>query len=574
MNRTRALVVALLVAAFAAGGAFAQADLKAQAEEAFRNDFYPEAIALYEKIVAADPNDAFSLKRLGLLYSWDNRLEESIGAYRRALALDPKDEDAKRELAKINSWAGHNAEAEAGYSELIKAHPDDATLKLDLARILGWQGRFEEARAIYEPLIAAKDHPIEAAVGMGDISAWKGDLLEAERWYRQVLKADPANEAALIGLARVHHWQGKDRDAVREIDQATERFPKSREAKKAQQEIHDPLRPYVSPYWNRVIDTDSNDVIESRLTGGFHLDPQMTLDFAYSHFDARFRCETASQCVGIDPLSIPEEAEDEGDRFETRYATRLSDILFLNASLGAARQEGFSGNELTQLIGSGSFDLYVARNVGFGFGLSRQALFDTARIIDNHIRLGAADARIDWHFAERWRLRAGMQHAWFSDDNQRNVINVNVSVLLPVQRPRLSLAYALRYLTYQDDEQDQLDNGYFAPTKFLSNLLVANISDNLFHRRFYYSVELTGGVQSFDRLLCTSDPNPDPAACPTDPEALDAGTDTVFGYELMGGWNIHRNVVFEAYYGSSDYAQQVASGFESHHYGYLFRFSF
>jgi tetratricopeptide (TPR) repeat protein len=572
--KIRPLFVLVFLAVLAAGRTFAQEDLKAKAEEAFRNDRYPEAVSLYEQIVAANPSDTFSLKRLGLLYSWDNRLEDSIGAYRKALAVDPVDDEAKRELAKINSWAGHFAEAEAGYQELIAAHPEDATLKLDQARILGWQNRFAEARAIYEPLIAAKDHPIEAAVGMGDISAWAGNLPEAERWYRQVLKADPDNEAALIGLARVHHWQGKDRNAVREIDQAVERFPKSREAKKAHQEIHDPLRPYVSPYWNRVIDTDSNDVIESRLTGGFHLDPQMTLDFALSHFDARFRCETASQCAGVDPLSIPEEAEDEGDRFEARYATRFSDILFLNASLGAARQEGFSGNELTQAIGSGSFDLYVAPNVGFGFSVSRQALFDTARIIDNHIRLSAADARLDWRFAERWRLRAGAQHAWFSDDNQRNVINVVVSVLLPLRRPRLSLAYALRYLTYQDDEQDQLDNGYFAPTKFLSNLLVASVSDNLFHRRFYYSVELTGGVQSFDRLLCTSDPDPDPATCPTDPESVDAGTDTVFGYELMGGWNIHRNVVFEAYYGSSDYAQQVASGFESHHYGYLFRFSF
>ena len=574
MNTIRTLLTGILLAALAAGGALAQTDLKAKAEEAFRNDNYPEAVRLYEQIIAADPNDAFSLKRLGLLYSWDNRLEESIGAYRRALALDPRDDEAKREMAKINSWAGHFAEAEAGYDELIKAHPEDATLKLDLARILGWQNRFDEARAIYEPLIAAKDHPIEAAVGMGDISAWEGNLPEAERWYRQVLKADPGNEAALVGLARVHHWQGKDRNAVREIDHAVEQFPKSREAKKAHQEIHDPLRPYVSPYWNRVIDTDSNDVIESRLTGGFHIDPQSTLDLAVSHFDARFRCETASQCAGVDPLSIPEEAEDEGDRFEGRFATRFSDILFLNATLGVARQEGFDNNDLTQAIGSGTFDLYVAPTVGFGFGVSRQALFDTARIIDNHIRLSAADLRIDWRFAERWRLRAGADHAWFSDDNQRNVINVNVSVLLPVRRPRISLAYALRYLTYQDDEQDQLDNGYFAPTRFLSNLLIANLSDHLVHRRLYYSVELTGGVQSFDRLLCTSDPNPDPAACPTDPEAVDAGTDTVFGYELMGGVNIHRNVVFEAYYGRSDYAQQVASGFESHHYGYLFRFSF
>src|SRR5262247_667892 len=119
-RRTRPLLLALLTLALVASGRlFAQADLKAQAEEAFRNDRYPEAIALYEKIVAQDSTDTFSLKRLALLYSWDNRLEDSIATYRKALAVAPQDDEARRELAKINSWAGHYAEAQSLYQELI-----------------------------------------------------------------------------------------------------------------------------------------------------------------------------------------------------------------------------------------------------------------------------------------------------------------------------------------------------------------------------------------------------------------------------------------------------------------------
>src|SRR4029434_6080189 len=100
-----------------------------------------------------------------------------------------------------------------------------------------------------------------------------------------------------------------------------------------------------------------------------------------------------------------------------------------------------------------------------------------------------------------------------------------------------------------------------------------SVGDNLFHRRFYYSVDLTGGVQKFDHLVCNDTSlDQNPATCPL--EQSSSGTDTAFGYELLAGWNIHRNVVFEAFYGSSDYAQQVASGCESHHWGYLFKFSF
>ena len=570
------LAALLLLFAWGAAPALAQADLKAQAEEAFRNDRYPEAMALYEKIVAASPTDSFSLKRLALLYSWDNRLEESIATYQKALAVNPKDDDARRELAKINSWAGHYAAAESGYQELIRAHPEDTTLKLDLARMLAWQNKFDAARALYQPLVEAHDHALEAAVGLGDVAAWEGDLPEAEKWYRQVLKADPDNQQAALGLARVHHWQGKDRMAVSEAERAVAKFPDNKEAKKVLQEIQDPLRPYVTPYWNRTIDTDSNDVILSRLTGGFHIDPQTTLDASYSHFDAKFRCETGSQCQGISSLTLPEEADDEGDLVQARFATRFSDILFINANLGASRQEGFESNELVQAVGGGSFDLYIAPKFGFGFGASHEALFDTARIIDNHIRLTSLDGRLDYSFAGRWRLRAGAQHGWFSDGNQRNIATASVSVQLPVRRPRLSLTYLARYLSYQDDDPQELNSGYFAPTRFFSNLLSVGVGDNLLHRRLYYQVELIGGVQEFRRLLCSDPANPDPVTCapPFELEDPSSGSDTVFGYELLGGWNLHRNVVFEASYGWSDYAQQVASGFESHHYGFLLKISF
>src|SRR5437867_1058840 len=91
----------------------AQEDLRAKAEEAFRNDRYPEAIVLYQKIVAESPKDAFSLKRLALVLSWENRLDESIAAYHRLLEADPSDDEARRELAKIEGWAGRYSESEA-----------------------------------------------------------------------------------------------------------------------------------------------------------------------------------------------------------------------------------------------------------------------------------------------------------------------------------------------------------------------------------------------------------------------------------------------------------------------------
>ena len=555
--RNRWIPALLLLASLSATPLCAAGDLNAQAEEAFRNDRYPEAIELYRKIVAVEPKDTFALKRLALILSWVDRLDESIAAYRQLLEVDPSDDEAKRELAKIQSWAGRYADSEATYQELIRAHPDDATLKLGLAEILAWQGKMKEARAIYQPLIDAKDHAVEAAAGMADVAAWEGNLDEAARRYRQVLKVDPRNEKAALGLARVHHWQGKDRIAVMEADQALENFPDSKEAKKVHQEIHDPLRPALSLSFDRILDTDSNDLSVSRVGMNLHTDPQSTVDFIYSRYDARFRCDTPAHCPGVTlaidpgppPTPIPEGVETRGESVAAVYATRFSDILYLDGRIGADRQESFDGNDLTRVVGSASMDVYPTQEMGFGGSVTRESLFDTARLIDNHIRLHTVNGRYDWRFAPRWRWRVGAQHAWFSDDNERNLAYTSVEWQVPVPRPRFRLIYSSRWLSY--DQQD-LDSGYFDPRRYWANLLTASVGGDFHQRTFYYSADVTGGFQTIDS----------------------ADRDSVFGYELLAGWNISRHLAFEATYGRTNYAQQIATGFESHHYGYLLRIIF
>ena len=552
--RNRCIPALLLLGFLSATPLPAAGDLKVQAEEAFRNDRYPEAIELYRKIVTVAPRDTFALKRLALILSWENRLGESIGTYKQLLAVDPKDGEAKRELAKILSWDGRFSESEAIYRELMAAHPNDASLTLSLAEMLAWQGKMKEARALYQPLIDSHDHAVEAAVGMADVAAWEGNLEEAARRYRQVLKADPGNERAALGLARVHHWQGKDRVAVMEVDQALEKFPDSKEAKKLHREIHDPLRPNLTPSFDRILDTDSNDLSTSRLNYNLHVDPQSTVDLVYSHYDAAFRCDVAGHCPGILPGAplptdvVNRDADVQADSVAAVYATRFSDILFLNGRIGADRQESFDGSDLTRVVGSASFDLYPSPTMGFGGSLIRESLFDTARIIDNHLRLHTVNGRYDWRFAPRWRWRSSAQHGWFNDGNERNVAATSVEWQVPVPKPRFRLIYSARWVSYDHDP----GNGYFAPRRFWANLLTASLGGEFYHRKFYYAADLTGGFQTIN----------------------DGDRDSVAGYELLAGWNIARHLAFEATYGKTNYAQQIATGFESHHYGFLLKITF
>src|SRR5437764_827789 len=54
----------------------------------------PEAIALYQEAIAADPRWAVPLYNLGLLFKAQHQWEESLRANRLATQIDPTDEAA------------------------------------------------------------------------------------------------------------------------------------------------------------------------------------------------------------------------------------------------------------------------------------------------------------------------------------------------------------------------------------------------------------------------------------------------------------------------------------------------
>ena len=500
-----------------------EGDLRARAEEAFRAERTDEAIGLYRQVVEASPRDAFSLARLALVLSWQNRLDESISVYERLLAVTPEDDEARVEMAKI----------------------------------CGWAGRYDEARAIYTDLIDRKDHALEAGVGMGDLASWEGNLPEASRWYRQVLQADEGNEKATLGLARVHHWQGLDREAMREAEKAVERFPKSREAAKLRDEIRDTLRPTVSPAFDRTLESDTNDLKATRVTASLHADPQTTVDLSLSRHEASFRCRAGATgapddlCPGETPGEI---VSTRADSVSGLYSTRMGTWLVVDGRVGVNRLRRFDGESRTGLSGGASATVTPSDRYGFGAGVTREALTETARLIDNNVYIDAVAARGWYRFSDIYTVRGSAQRGRFSDGNDRNVFSGSIEAKLPLRHPRLTLGAAGRWVSYANgDGLPRVPVGYFSPDRIAAYVATAALSDSFLQKRFYWSADLQAGVQNISN------------------KGVSSGSDNIFGWNLLAGWNITHDISAEAAFGRSDYAQQVSSGYNSEHYGFLVR---
>jgi tetratricopeptide (TPR) repeat protein len=106
-----------------------------------RQKRWPEARAIFERRIAADPNDAFALYQLGRLSLLSGEeMEKGLAFFDRFLSLDaPKDgpthADARWRKGLLLEKLGRTPAAIAEYREALKAQPGHAGAKKELERL-------------------------------------------------------------------------------------------------------------------------------------------------------------------------------------------------------------------------------------------------------------------------------------------------------------------------------------------------------------------------------------------------------------------------------------------------------
>ena len=561
VTRRAAIVGSLLLSLVAVFGpplvaaAPSTQDLVRDADAAFDKGDQASARALYEQAVAAGAGGVHALRRLALIESWDGDLRQSIAHYRQALEQAPGDLDLSLELAKVLSWDERLDESARLYTELKAAHPGDARVLAGLGRVLSWQGRYDEAEMVFLELEARRIDPVQGHLGRANLRAWRGDLEEALEFYSDVLKADPANLEARLGRTRVQHWLGFDRAAAAQADAIVLDHPDHREGQRLRRDIRDSLAPVAGLDGFRYSDTDSNRVDAAAVSALWFAEPQTSIRIAYTEYDAEFRCQ--------DPAFCDEPGLAVGDLVTTKARSLLGAMnsqvigpLTVRAEAGLVQEESFDGDSRTLAVGGGSIRWQVGPRfsvIGSGW---RQALLDTAVLIDRGIRVDSVDMRLEHRFKPRWVLSGAAGIGAYSDDNSRLSAGAAVS-WNPALRVGLSGTFDVAWRSFDED----LNNGYFDPRRFDSELLTVAVWDRYRDGAFYWRVEATYGRQDFETG----------AATVTGP----GSDDTVQAYYVSAGTTFgSRRVALEAYYADSDYALQLATGFESSRGGFVFRYRF
>jgi predicted O-linked N-acetylglucosamine transferase (SPINDLY family) len=114
---------------------------------------YAEAITLYEKAMALDP-EPLTAFRLAYALQGAGRFEDSVVACERVLALKPDHHEAMVSLAAMLEKVHRVDEAIAVNRKILALHPNEALSHNNLAMNFQQQGRMSEALAEYDAALA------------------------------------------------------------------------------------------------------------------------------------------------------------------------------------------------------------------------------------------------------------------------------------------------------------------------------------------------------------------------------------------------------------------------------------
>jgi hypothetical protein len=125
-----------------------------EADEAWNQGRYEAARAAYEQILRQDPSAARANLRMGIMLSWQGKLDSALTLIARARAVHPDDIDMRLAEARVRSWKGDLSTAERLYRAILAQHPENADALAGLGYVYYWEGREAAARKYAEAALA------------------------------------------------------------------------------------------------------------------------------------------------------------------------------------------------------------------------------------------------------------------------------------------------------------------------------------------------------------------------------------------------------------------------------------
>lgn len=411
-----------------------------EADSAWAQGRHEAARAAYQRVLAQNPQDVRANLRIGILLSWQGKLDSSLVFIGRARAADPIDPEIRLIQARVLAWDKQYEAAIVQYDSVLVRNPALREARLGRARTLGWWGRLDASRAMYRRMLAKDPNDTEALLGYAQVSAWKGDLAAAEEGYRKVLARNSRDIEARVGLGYVYLWQGREAAAGRQASYALAIDSTHKAGRELRRAAKEAGRPILESSANWSNDSDENTSFWQTLGVTVPVGGGIALLGSVNALETSDPVLDATRVGGEAGISI------------------TTGALYLVGAAGARRLMPEVAPDRTAETYRGRVSYRPVQLLGLHLGYSRLPFDEIAGLIERGLDLEALEGGFDLKPSPGLTLYGGAGALWLSDGNSRTSFAGGFNQKLGRE---LFAGVFGRTLSY-----DRLGIGYFSPDRF------------------------------------------------------------------------------------------------------------
>jgi tetratricopeptide (TPR) repeat protein len=411
-----------------------------EGDEAWSQGRFQDAQRAYRQLLESNPRAIRANLRMGVMLSWQGKLDSSLVFLARARAADPVDPEIRLIEARVLAWNNQHTAALARYDSLIVANLRLREARLGRNQTLAWAGRLTDARRGYRRILDADSTDRDARLGYAQVSAWMGDLATAEHEYRALLVKQPRDVEARVGLGYVYFWEGREAAAGRQARYALDIDSTHKAGRELRRQTRESTRPSLETSANWSNDSDHNTNFwqtagaSTSLGGGVRL---------FGSVDA---------LEASDPL---------------RDATRVGGEAGLTLALGRFQVTAAGGaRRLTPEITPprtaetyrGRLSYRPSSRLGLSLGYARVPFDEIASLMEQRLDMELLEGGVDARLSAGLTMFGGGGALWLNDGNERT--SASLGLTQKIHRRFFVGAFA-RTLSYE-----RRGMGYFSPDRF------------------------------------------------------------------------------------------------------------
>ena len=187
---------------------------------------FEQAIACFQKAIAADPNYIPAHNNLGTLLQQQNRLSEAITCYQNALKINPNSALTLTNLGSIYLIKNQLNQAEELLNRALELNPELVPALYNLGLLYKQQAKLDEAIQLFQTAAKHQRNYADAYFELGQIWEFQSQFTLAKLAYERVQKLNPNAQHLLshIGFVKLNlcDWENYDSFIEQLIDSTTQ----------------------------------------------------------------------------------------------------------------------------------------------------------------------------------------------------------------------------------------------------------------------------------------------------------------------------------------------------------------